>query len=238
MKITNIIGMPVLSVYEGELVGQVNKLYFDKRLKKLKYFLIANDDGINYCLQPKDIYKHGKNAITIKNVDVLTLDFEENLSNLSFQPLDFKAYTIQGEYLGKIISLSLDDKYNLTELILDNEKIIEHKKLASCGKNTIIVYDDNTTVDISKFKRIISPKLFKTKNEQPVAITPVEPVTTNNTDIKNNPKFLLGRIATKDILLDENKILIKQNSTITSKTISLAYSNNKIKELLIYSKVK
>ena len=57
-------------------------------------------------------------------------------------------------------------------------------------------------------------------------------------EIKNNPKFLIGRLATKDIMIDEEKTLIKQNSTITARTISLAYTHNKIKELLIHSRIK
>lgn len=243
MKISNILNMPVLSVYEGELIGQVSKLYFDKKLKKVSHFIITSEEGINYCLLPKNIYKHGKNAITIKNSTVLTLDFSEDLTDYLPQPLEYKTYTIQGEYLGKIASVSLDEKYNVSEIDLDNEKILDHKYLASCGKNTIIVYDENTTVDISKFKRLLAPKLFKTKQETAVSTQPVVTETNSEiadvkTDIKNNPKFLLGRLSTKDIMLDEDKLLIKANSTITARTISLAYSNNKIKELLIYSRVK
>ena len=61
---------------------------------------------------------------------------------------------------------------------------------------------------------------------------------TNNVNKSNNPKFLLVRIATQDIFIDEKKVLIKSGSTITERVLSYAYSNNKIKELMLYSKQK
>jgi len=244
MKITNILDVPVLTIYEGELVGQVSKLYFDKKLKKITHFIITSEDGINYCLLPRNIYKHGKNAITIKNSSLLTLEFSEDLNEYIPLPLDSKTYTIQGEYLGKIKSISVDDKYQLTEISLDNDKILDHTSLASCGKNTIIVYDENTNVDISKFKRFLPPRIFKSKQEVTVTTQPLEQTKLDNTlpnnkqEVKNNPKFLIGRMATKDIFLADNKLLIKENSTITSRTLTLAYTHNKIKELLIFSRIK
>lgn len=244
-KVSTIISFPVLSLYEGELIGQVNKIYFDKKLKKLTHVMIGCEGDLNYILSSKDIYKLGKNAITIKNNSCLILDIDSDLTDYVSNPIESKAYTIQGEYLGKIVEISINEKFNVSDITLDNEKLLDCKKLASCGKNTVIVYDENTKINVSRFKNSFAPNLFKrnderTVNTQPVPPTMEEPVTeiTLPKQASNNPKFMIGRIATQDIWLDDKKLLIKQSSTITEKTLSLACSHNKIKDLMMYSKQK
>ena len=61
------VGLNVLSLYEGELLGVVDKLYFDKKLKKLMIFELVGEDGAKLILPSKNVYHIGKNAITVKN---------------------------------------------------------------------------------------------------------------------------------------------------------------------------
>lgn len=246
-KIKDIISMPVLSLYEGELIGQISKIYFDKKLKKIAYFVVNCEGDLSYILYPKNIYKLGKNAITIKNMSCLILDIENNNDEVVLMPLNSKTYTIQGEYIGKIVEIAVDDKFNINNILLDNDNFLDCKQLASCSKNTVIMYDENTKVNVSRFKHKLTPNLFKTKDDKvktvstmpypPTMEEPVQDVTLPS-NVSNNPKFMIGRIATKDIMLDDKKCLIKANSTITEKTLSLACIHNKVKELMLCSKQK
>ena len=242
-QLNNILSLPVLSLYEGELVGQISKIYFDKKLKKVESLTISGEGEINFCLKPRNIYKLGKNAITIKNTNCLSLEDENDFSNIIPTPLDSKTYTIQGEYIGKINQITIDDKFRVSQISLDNNTLIDNNKLASCSKNTVIIYDESTKVNVSRFKNVFAPKLFKSNQTKNTTILPLPPTMeevnqTNSANKSNNPKFLLGRIATQDIFIDEKKVLIKSGSTITERVLSYAYANNKIKELMLYSKQK
>jgi len=244
-KVSTIISLPVLSLYEGELIGQITKLYFDKKLKKLEYVTVSCEGDLNYILSTKNIYKLGKNAVTIKNTSCLTLDFEFDFANFLATAIDSKTYTIQGEYLGKINEITIDEKFKVVDIILDNDKILDCKQLASCGKNTIIVYDNSTKISVSRFKSSFAPKILKKHSETKVETLPIEPIIeeinqeiTLPTTASNNPNFIVGRIATKDILLDDKKVLIKQFSTITEKIVKLATYHNKLKELMLFSREK
>ncbi len=237
----NLIGLPVLSLYEGELNGNITNVYFDKKLKKVVCFSLADENELNYILPIKNIYKIGKNAVTIKNNSCLILELNNTESNTIPAPFESKAYTIQGEYLGKISQITFDDKFAVNEILLDNEKTLDCSNLASCSKNTILVYDKNTKINVSKFKNR-APKFFKSKDEQKVTTLPTMEILPQDitlpTTTSNQPNFLIGREVTRDILLDDNKILIRANSTITERVLALATLNNKLKELMLMSKQK
>lgn len=244
-KINNIISMPVLSVYEGELIGQISKIYFDKKLKKVSHFTVCCEGDLSYVLYPKNIYKLGKNAITIKNMSCLILEVDTAIPDTVLMPLNSKVYTIQGEYIGKITEITINDKFTVSNILLDNDKFLDCNQLLSCSKNTVIIYDENTKVNFSRFKHK-AINIFKSKPKvETVSVMPYPPVMeeqiqeiTLPSNVSNNPNFLIGRIATKDIFIDDKRLLIKSNSTITEKTLSLARLNNKMKELMLCSKQK
>lgn len=237
----NLIGLPVLSLYEGELNGNITNVYFDKKLKKVTGFSLADENELKYTLPTKNIYKIGKNAVTIKNNSCLILDLNNVEPNNVPAPFESKTYTIQGEYLGKISQITFDEKYCVNEILLDNEKTLDCSNLASCSKNTILVYDKNTKINVSKF-RTRAPKFFKSKVEQKVAILPTMESAPQDitlpTTTSNQPNFLIGREVTADIPLDDNKMLIRANSTITERVLAVATLNNKLKDLMLLSKQK
>ena len=237
------------------------------KLKKVMFFQV-DDQDLKYTLATKNIYKIGKNAITIKNNACLTLQLDNDVVSTIPAPYESKTYTIQGEYLGKIDQITFTEKYNVDTILLDNQKVLDCSNLASCSKNTILVYDQNTHINVSKFKNRALPKLFRTKNTQKVSALPQEDNDPNTelpaddkinladtlptveekdfeirnislpTAITNYPSFLIGRVVVQDIMLDDKKSLIKANSTITDRTLTLALANNKIRELMLFSRQK
>lgn len=235
MYLSELLQKPILSLYEGELLGNINKVYFDKSKRKIKSFQILNEDEVAYCLYPKSIYTLGKNAITIKNKQNLILALNE--SDLDpVLPINVKVYSIQGEYLGIVNDYSLTDKFVIENLILDDQQLISINDLASCSCNSIVVYYSQEHVNINSFRYKIKnksnqdskvkvlPKLFSSFNK----------IAPNPSNKKDN--FIVGRICTKDIFDNQKNIIIKQNSTITEQILALASSKNKLQELMKYSK--
>ena len=110
MYLSELLQKPLLCLYEGELLGNINRVFFDKSKKKIKYFEILNDEEISYCLYPKFIYTLGKHAITIKNKQNLILSLNDNSTNAYILPINAKVYSLQGEYLGIVKDYSITEK--------------------------------------------------------------------------------------------------------------------------------
>ena len=122
-KCSELISLSVLSLYEGELIGVVDKLYFDKKLKKILEIEIINEDGAKLILPTKNIYKIGKNAITVKNNQAVTIKVDT--TGLCLCPINSKAYSISGEFLGVISEITFTEKYLVDKICLDNNKTLE-----------------------------------------------------------------------------------------------------------------
>ncbi len=236
------LSLSVLSLYEGELLGVVDKLYFDKKMKKLIELELIGENDTRLILPTKNIYHVGKNAITVKNNQAVSLKVEDSL--LSLCPIDSKAYTITGEYLGKIKEISLNEKYLTDKFSLDNNSTLDIKNLASCGKNTIIFYDTSTKINVHKFTPQKTPKIFKTEPEQTANILPVvEDEPSQAVQIESKPKtnsqnaeFLIGRICTKDIFNFNNELLIKAHGVVNKKNLKEINKFGKLRELMLYCK--
>ncbi len=234
-------GLSVLSLYEGELLGVVDKLYFDKKLKKLIEIELVGEDGAKLILPSKNIYHVGKNAITVKNNQAVTLKVEEQ--NLLSCPILSKAYTIKGEFLGIIKEISLNDKFLTEKFSLDNNSTLDVNLLASSSKNTTIFYENNDKINVKKFTPAKSPKIFKTQKQvsvsaQPISLAPTPAAVPVDEAPKPNQTadFLLGRVCTKDIFNFNNEILIKAHAVINKKNLKEVNKFGKLRELMLYSK--
>lgn len=235
-----LISLSVLSLYEGELLGVVNKLYFDKKIKKLMEIEIIGENDVRLILPTKNIYHIGKNAITIKNNQ--SLQIKTNASELCACPINSKAYNINGEYLGTIKEIGINDKYLTTKFCLDNDKTLEVKDIASCGKNTVIFFENGNKIDLKKFTPQ-SPKDFKQEIQNKVEILPDNSKEKTNAELVENaktqlstPEFLIGRVCTKDIFNFNNELLIKAHSIVTKKNLQEVNKFGKLRELMLYLK--
>lgn len=234
-----LISLSVLALYEGELIGTVDKLYFDNKLKKLINVEIISDNDTRYVLLAKNIYNVGKNAIIVKNKQMVSLKVED--TDLIPCPIGAKAYSIKGAYLGIVNEVVLDDKFTTEKLTLDNANILTITNLASIGKNTIIFSDNNQKVEIKKFKSKPTPKIFKDIKPQIVSIQPVQTehpvqIVSPPTNEQTNPNFLIGRICTKDIYNFNNELMVKKATKINKKHLKDASRYGKLREIMLYSR--
>ena len=225
--------LSVLSLFEGELIGQVDKLYFDKKMKKLCEIELRGAGGVKLALTTKNIYRIGKNAITIKNNQCVEMSNKE--SEFRLCPVGTKAYSITGEFLGVVEEITLNNKFLTDKISLDNGQILDVKNLATCGKNTMIFYKDNQKVNINNFQPK-NPQSFKSEEFQIASVLPVEKEPVGEKKNVQAPNFLLGRICTKDIFNFNNELLIKAHSVVNKKNLKEINKFGKLKELMLYSK--
>lgn len=227
----------VLSLYEGEIVGKVNKLHLDKKLKKLVALELIFDSGAVMMLSIKNVYRFGKHAIIIKNNQAISI--KDNNQETCLVPFGSKAYSINGEFLGIVEEIIFSDKFVVEKIILEGNKTVDAKLIASCGKNAIIFNSQEEKINIKNLMPIKEPKNFAQKDEKKVSVMPVENDVVEVGSVKplvQSSDFLIGRVCGKDIYNFNNEILVKANAVINKKIIKDANKFGKLRELMLYSK--
>lgn len=231
----DLISLSVLSIYEGELIGNVDKLYLDKNLKKLIELEVVSGEGVRLRLPVKNIYRIGKNAVTIKNNQAVSVKIDT--TELVACPLNSKAYSINGEYLGVIKEFCFNEKFTTEKISLENNATLDVENLAICGKNTLIFNNLSNKVDVKKFTPNKTPKAYKTETEEMVTTMPEpEKEETQIVEVVNNEEFLLGRRCSKDIVNFNNEVLIKANGLVNKTNLKAVKKFKKLRELMLYIK--
>lgn len=151
-KISDFLGKPVLSLYESVTQGIVKDLIFDKNFKKLKYIVMFDDNEFQEekVINVADIYSYGENALIIKNNACIELKsaIQSEVSN----PINNRAYTTLGKFLGIVTDVVLDDKQNISQVELDNTNMIEIKQVVTSGKDAMFIQDEDNLVKLCNFK--------------------------------------------------------------------------------------
>lgn len=232
--------LSVLSLYEGDLLGKVDKLYFDKKLKKLVELELVGLEGARLSLPTKNIYRVGKNAITVKNNQMIAI--KERAQDLVVAPMESKVYSISGEFLGVVKDLCLNEKFITEKLTLEKDIVLNVSDLLSCGKNTVIFNTKDKKISAKNFVPINEPKTFKVEIDQHIKTLPIEtdnkqivPVENKPTNIQNTD-FLVGRICVKNIFNFNNELLVKEKTVITKKILKEICKYGKLRELMLYIK--
>ena len=139
--------------------------------------------------------------------------------------------------MGLVSDYVINEKYDVEHIILDNQQLLNIKDMASCSSNSIIVYDSNQHVNIKSFRYRIQNKADENSK---VKVLPTLFASFNKISQGPNKKnnFMIGRICTQDIFDNKQNLIIKQNSTITSQILAIASNNNKLNDLIKFSKPK
>lgn len=233
-KVSNIISMPVISIYESKVVGYIQNLLFNSKTKKCEYVVITSPDEIEYVLHKKDINSITEDSLTIQNQTKLTLkDNEEyNLSTL-YNPINATIYDINGKKLQNIKDISLDKSLKIENYLVEENLSIDKKYIISFTEN-IAIYSKNNKVKLSNYKP--KSKIIKESYSNNSLVTIEDKTTSFVTEKTTDSRMLLNRTATKDIILPNGEILIKSGSYITYATIKNACMYGKVIELTKYSK--
>lgn len=235
-KISDIISTPVISLYEGEHIGIIYNIMFDYRQKKCNFACILNEnDNIPRLIKFKDIFKIGNDCIFIKNLTCLDLEtncekeMEENTN-----PINLKVYNLSCEFLGTSHDIIVDDNFRISQIVLNNGKIIERNDILNIGKSTIIVGSD---VSIQKFKPVVkSIKIQNSPKKVMILSDYINSETNTQNKIITDFRFLIGRILSQDVIALNGEMIARKDSIVTKDIVNKASSYGKLVEIARYSK--
>lgn len=255
-KISELVSQYVISLYNGKIEGVVENILFNLETGRAKYLVVYNyNDEATYVLPISKIYSLGDGAITIRNSSALNLYESRELEVIELcNPVNNSVFKISGDMLGVVSDLELDDKFYITHYIINNDIELNKNMIASFNHQTVIVYDENSKINIKNFydktkikptgadTRIVNILQIKENGKSTVAegsSGEITQLSTAKTVIPNraiaNYNFLINRKVNKNILSQNGDLIIKQNTRISASTINLARLNGKLSELTKFS---
>jgi len=241
-KISEIISMPIITLYESEYIGIVHNIKFDYHKKKCKYIYVLNEkNNLKQIINMSDIYRIGENCLFLKNKDCLKIEETHQLEMENcINPLNLAVYSTNGKYIGTSQDAILNNSM-IEYILLNNGQKIKSGDIFNIGNNVILIHD-KVKFSISKFKP--RQKIINKASNQKVSIlsTIAEPpksqestISTQNTKIITDVKFLIGRILHKDIIANNGEIVAKSGSLITKDMINKANNYGKLIEITRFS---
>lgn len=233
-NVSKLLGKPVINIYDGNLEGYVKNILVDRKLEKLVWIEIFEDENQEEkILNIKDILNMNCDAVMVKNNSNIFL--ADTIETNCINPIGYKIYNIEGKYQEKIADLTFDEKNKLVDISLTNNQKLEANCILKVG-NGIIIKKDDKNIKLSSFK----PKTLSSievNTEQTVHAL------NNKKTLSSNPKkmlatgseFLIGRKVGQNIYTESKQLIIKKQSKITPHIINIASQNGKLKELTTFS---
>lgn len=257
--LSELISKPVLNLYNGKIEGTIKNICFDNAYKKILNLKMFDNDEEEYLIETSKIYCIGENSIVIKNSEALINTINENTS-LENNPINLNTYSISGNFVGKLIDIEFNDKFEAITFITDNNSKIKREQILNISQS-IIVNDTNKKIAINNFKPKIKlqnkpenknvvtilPKIVDEQKENELlpqieTVPKKEPFKIYNQPtpqkLIGNGNFLIGRKAVKTIYGINNEIIVKKDNIINAKNLENAKKHSKLVELTLFSKIK
>jgi len=217
-KTQEIIGLPIISIYDGIEVGRVKNIIVNAAKRAIEYLII--DSGIEFLsakvVPTVSVLGIGEYAVTIENEPVISYLSEIpaaiELLQKNIPITGTKLLTKKGRLIGEVEDIYVDENDNCNiiglEYIHDNKtKIIPGTSIISISKNFIVVIEEveNSLIDKSED---LAAMIYSQKNEK---ITLDFNVDHNNDSLEN--------------ISVEKKELTGAEANSLFKEIDISYSN-------------
>lgn len=229
MQLSNIIGLPVYSIYECEYVGYVLTGIFNRSLSKVNNFVIVDDENeFDYTINIRNIYKINNDCILIRNKTKLNVSSTQDNSIIN--------NTI----------LTLDGQKDVTKDVLldDNFCVLSIQGKKFSFNYTDILYKQNDIIILKSDNPNIKRKNFRPRQRHITAVNkqPAQPVSildniARPTPIKaNNVVNIIGKRLSDNLYSRQNEILAVKNSVITQSIVNTARQFNVFSQLIALAK--
>lgn len=222
MKLTNIFGKQVYSLYEGEVVGTISEASFNKNLSKISCFKIFDNEENEYTLPLSNI-KAFNDCIVITNKNKLEVYVGQTQT-----PMFKEVVNENAKCCGIICDAEVSNDGTITHFITNQNQNLkpEHIYLRKD-----FVYHSTSNVLMQNFK----PKSNKVLTLSDIN---VKVFSENNTStnflpqkIQYNTESILGKFVKNDLLGINNEVIIKANEPITQKVVNSAKMHNRLNQL-------
>ncbi|MDD3839411.1 MAG: PRC-barrel domain-containing protein [Clostridia bacterium] len=223
-KISEIIGLSVICIQEGEERGTIRELLVDSNEGNVKYLVLQDDEWYfgAKILPFTDIQGIGKDAVTTLSKDSIqkleNSDEAVELVKKQVSVVGSKVYTEKGRFIGKVNEYFIDNAdgritgCTAEKHSTDGMLTISSEDIVTYGKKVVIVKDE-----------IESQKEIETQKIEPITADDKEPENIAQDASKlfemRQIEYFTGKKLNRDILDDDGNIIAKAGTSITGDII-------------------
>ena len=237
INVSQLISLPLISIYDGQILGIIKNVRFNPKNNKATYAeILCEEEDLNKVLNLKNVYKFGENSVLIKNKEYLDL-FEEKELELTthFNPITCPIFSIDGIFVGSVNDIELNKNLEINKIKICNKQEFQKNQILNFSNNCVILNCENKKHKLCNFKSKQNISNIKIENK-----VEIQTLANNNSELPTNTKphrvltdykFLLNRTILKNIYSPNGELIAKENSKVTIKIIETARSCGKLIEL-------
>ncbi len=166
-KSTQIVGLPIISISEGQQVGKVKSLVINPDKGSIDFLTIEHEDWqVSVKAIPfKKVVGIGEYAVTVESdsavIDLNEIPIANQLVNKKIKITNTKVMTRKGELLGEVTEYFIDDETgNILGVLLNlpnREVTLASDSILTYGKDIIIVKEDAASQFFDSVEQLINP---------------------------------------------------------------------------------
>ncbi|GAE27334.1 hypothetical protein JCM9140_3468 [Halalkalibacter wakoensis JCM 9140] len=227
-KSVEIIGLPLISIQDGQKVGTVKTLIINPDEKSIDFLTVQNENWqVTMKAVPfKKIIGVGDYAVTIEQenniIDITEIPIANTLVNRNIKMIGNKVMTRKGELLDEVVEFYVDDETGkISAIELDNAEntVLPFEYVVTIGKEMIIVHED------WKNHLTSEPEAPQQSNNE---VEPVQVEEAEDHDLVKQKQMdlLKGKKATESIYGSDGELLVNEGEILTEELIETVQENS------------
>lgn len=244
-KSTEIVGLPIISISEGQQVGKVKSLVINPDKGSIDFLTIEHEDWqVSVKAIPyKKVVGIGEYAVTVESdsavIDLNEIPIANQLVNKKIKITNTKVMTRKGELLGEVTEYFVDDETgNILGVLLNvtnREVTLASDSILTYGKDIIIVKEDASSLYLESADQLIHPVPATddvigsfASDVVKSQVDPFEGLTLLDEDDEvkalkeKQVEILLGKTVIKDIVGSDGQVLFTEGTVLTEDDILTA----------------
>lgn len=223
MRLSNILGSRICSVYEGKHLGYILDATFSDKHKKIYGFIVVNDDDdYEYYLEAKQIIGQDDDVLFVKNETLISIKENEKPCSL----INKSAYFLDGKYIGKVRDIEIDENYETKNIIFDN-LTLSINMLFNVGVDLCFFCQEDKKPKLCRFAPSKQPQISNMSVRiMEIGVPQKEEIKTPKKLCAYDSIAAIGKIATQTIFGKNNEIIIKKGEIVTLDCIKRAKAHN------------
>lgn len=207
---------------QGEKIGYVLNVTFDKELKFLHGFIVVDEESEEeFLLKKDDIFSIGQDCIVVENAQVI-----KPLILLTCNSyLGKEVYSSSGVFLGNIKDIVVENS-QVKKVICDKCEILS-KNIIGAGEGCVIVGNKRKGKKRQGFPKVSDRRIVSVSGLATEAVqTPSKLI--------GNVNIVLNKIMKEDLFGMNNEVIARKGEKIDRKILDRAISHGKANLLLFY----
>lgn len=253
-KTEEVIGLPIISICDGEEVGKVKGVIVNAAKGAVDYVVVENGIQILNAkvISAKDVIGIGEYALTIENEAVIN-DISKIPAAIDHLQKNIpvkgtRVMTKKGSLIGEIGDIYIDEDNSCSIFALEfisakdnkNVRLIPRDSVITFGKNLIVVQENVQSAladDISLLEvGVNTDDLNVSQTSSSVTGDNIDSDSMSELMEQKHRDFLNGKRVSKTIYDNEGKVLIDEDTLIDEDVFDLAKAYDKVIELVMNNK--